>query len=117
MTPIGHRPAAVSKPDSPVLQAARAAQMALGIKLTDFTSASTDQNVPMSLGIPSTTLGGGGREGFNHSLSEWFEPVRSYEGPQLCLLTALALVELESGSEPLLPIYTAAPREQWQDRL
>lgn len=117
VTPIGHRPAAVSKPDSPVLQAARAAQMALGIKLTDFTSASTDQNVPMSLGIPSTTLGGGGREGFNHSLSEWFEPVRSYEGPQLCLLTALALVGLESGSEPLLPIYTAAPREQWQDRL
>lgn len=28
VTPIGHRPAAVSKPDSPVLQAARAAQMA-----------------------------------------------------------------------------------------
>ncbi|MFR1025370.1 MAG: hypothetical protein ACLSE8_02650 [Parasutterella sp.] len=37
VTPIGHRPAAVSKPDSPVLQAARAAQMALGIELTDVT--------------------------------------------------------------------------------
>lgn len=110
-------PAAVSKPDSPVLQAARAAQMALGIELTEYMSASTDQNVPMSLGIPSTSLGAGGREGFNHSLSEWFEPVRSYEGPQLCLLTALALVGLENGADPMLPIYTAVPRAQWQDRL
>ena len=117
VTPIGHRPAAVSKPDSPVLQAARAAQMALGIELTEYMSASTDQNVPMSLGIPSTSLGAGGREGFNHSLSEWFEPVRSYEGPQLCLLTALALVGLENGADPILPIYTAVPRAQWQDRL
>lgn len=117
VTPIGHRPAAVSKPDSPVLQAARAAQMALGIELTEYMSASTDQNVPMSLGIPSTSLGAGGREGFNHSLSEWFEPVRSYEGPQLCLLTALALVGLENGADPMLPIYTAVPRAQWQDRL
>lgn len=58
-----HRPAAVSKPDSPVLQAARAAQMALGIELTEYMSASTDQNVPMSLGIPSTSLGAGGRRG------------------------------------------------------
>ena len=52
----------------------------------------------MSLGIPSTSLGAGGREGFNHSLSEWFEPVRSYEGPQLCLFDRARLVGLEKRS-------------------
>lgn len=117
ITPIGHRPAGISKPDSPVIQAARAAQAALGIDLTEYISASTDQNVPMSLGIPSTTIGCGGREGFNHSLSEWYEPLRSYEGPQLCLLTALALVGLEDGPEALLPQYTAGKTVSWQDQL
>lgn len=117
VTPIGHRPAATSKPESPVLQAARAAQLCLGIDLTEFMSASTDQNVPMSLGIPATSLGAGGREGFNHSLSEWYEPLRSYEGPQLCLLTALTLVGIENGPDPLLPIFSVRTKEPWQERL
>ncbi|MCD8339193.1 MAG: M20/M25/M40 family metallo-hydrolase, partial [Burkholderiales bacterium] len=75
VTPLGHRPAGEQSNDSDVLQAARAAQEALGIELTEFTSASTDQNVPMSMGIPSTTLGGGGRDGSTHSMAEWYEPL------------------------------------------
>ena len=117
VTPIGYRPAGSQKPTSPVLQAARATQEALGIEMTAYMSASTDQNVPMSIGIPSTTLGAGGREGFNHSLSEWYEPVRSYEGPQLCLLTALTLIGIDGGAAPLLPVYTASPAAEWQDSL
>ena len=85
--------------------------------MTAYMSASTDQNVPMSIGIPSTTLGAGGREGFNHSLSEWYEPVRSYEGPQLCLLTALTRICIDGGAAPLLPVYTASPATEWQDSL
>ncbi len=105
VTPIGHRPAGEQSDDNPVLQAARAAQDALGIELTNYTSASTDQNVPMSMGIPSTTVGSGGRDGFNHALTEWYEPYKSFQGPQLALLTILALVGIEDGPKPMLKLY------------
>ncbi len=60
----------------------------------------------MSMGIPSTTLGGGGRDAFTHAMNEWYEPLRSHEGPQLCLLTTLALVGVEGGPEPMLKLYS-----------
>jgi acetylornithine deacetylase/succinyl-diaminopimelate desuccinylase-like protein len=104
LTPIGNRPAGRQAPESPVLQAARAAQAALGIPLQKYSAASTDHNVPVSLGIPATTLGGGGVEGNNHSLREWYEPTRGWQGPQLTLLTALALVGVVGVNEPLLPV-------------
>ncbi len=117
ITNMGNRPAGALNHSSPILQAARSAQKVLGIELNEYMSASTDQNVPMSLGIPSTTLGAGGREGFNHSLQEWYEPLRSFEGPQLCLLTALSLVGLDDGADPILPIFQAGPSEGWQEKL
>lgn len=117
VTNLGNRPAASMHHSNPILQAARSALKILGIELNEYMAASTDQNVPMSLGIPSTTLGAGGREGFNHSLQEWFEPVRSFEGPQLCLLTALALVGLDQGPAPILPIFQAGHIEGWQQKL
>jgi len=104
LTPIGNRPAGRQGPENPVLQAARAAQAALGIPLLKYSAASTDHNVPVSLGIPATTLGGGGVEGNNHSLREWYEPTRAWQGPQLSLLSALALVGVVGVSEPLLPV-------------
>ena len=75
----------------------------LGIALTTYGCASTDQNVALSLGIPATTLGGGGKEGYNHSLKEWYDPTDSYLGPQLTFQSALALVGLEAETLPLLP--------------
>ena len=104
LTPIGDRPAGQQAPETPVLQAARAAQAALGIPLQKYSAASTDHNVPVSLGIPATTLGGSGVEGNNHSLRDWYEPTRGWQGPQLTLLTALALVGVVGVSEPLLPV-------------
>jgi acetylornithine deacetylase/succinyl-diaminopimelate desuccinylase-like protein len=71
LTPIGDRPAGQQAPETPVLQAARAAQAALGIPLLKYSAASTDHNVPVSLGIPATTLGGGGAEGINHHAARW----------------------------------------------
>jgi tripeptide aminopeptidase len=109
LTPIGNRPAGQQAPETPVLQAARAAQAALGIPLLKYSAASTDHNVPVSLGIPATTLGGGGIEGNNHTLREWYEPTRAWQGPQLALLTALALVGVAGVSEPLLAVRTAPP--------
>ncbi|MFN7920828.1 MAG: M20/M25/M40 family metallo-hydrolase [Bryobacteraceae bacterium] len=54
---------------------------------------STDSNIPMSLGIPAVTLGGGGRGDNAHSLDEWFEPAEAWKGPQTVLLTILAFDE------------------------
>jgi hypothetical protein len=76
---------------------------ACGIKLTGYTAASTDHNIAISLGIPATTLGGGGAEGFNHNVKEWYDPKDSYLGTQLTLMTALLLVGLQGVTEPTLP--------------
>lgn len=102
LEPIGDRPAGQQPIETSVLQAARGAQACLGIPLLKYSAASTDHNVPVSLGIPATTLGGGGAEGNNHTLREWYEPTQAWQGPQLTLLTALALVGVAGVSSPLL---------------
>ena len=106
--PIGHRPAGDQPDSSPVLLAARGAMKAVGIELRSYDCASTDQNVPLSLGIPATTIGGGGSEGHNHSLTEWYDSTDSYLGPQLALMTVLSLVGLRGQTKPLLPKRTAS---------
>ncbi|MEG2154961.1 MAG: M20/M25/M40 family metallo-hydrolase [Burkholderiaceae bacterium] len=101
---IGDRPGGQQPPETSVLQAARGAQAALGIALLKYSAASTDHNVPVSLGVPATTLGGGGAEANNHTLREWYEPINAWQGPQLSLLTALALVGVDGVSQPLLSL-------------
>ena len=54
-------------------------------------------------------MGGGGVEGNNHTLREWYEPTRAWQGPQLTLLTALALVGVVGVSEPLLAVRASGP--------
>ncbi len=103
-TQIGDRPAGLCSDLSPVILASRAAQKALGIPLTRYMSASTDHNVPLSLGIPATTLGAGGKEGQNHALDEWWERDQAYLSPQMTALAALILVGLKDAAEPLLPV-------------
>ncbi len=99
---IGDRPAGMNKPDSPVVCAAYQAMLSLGISLDKFSLAATDQNVPLSMGIPATTLGGGGVEENNHSLKEMWDAKDAHLGPQLVLLTTLALVGVAGVTEPLL---------------
>ncbi len=99
---IGDRPAGMNKPDSPVVCAAYEAMRSLGITLDKFSLAATDQNVPLSLGVPATTLGGGGTEENNHSLKEVWYAKDAHLGPQLVLLTTLALVGVSGITEPLL---------------
>lgn len=74
----------------------------LGIELKKYEFAATDQNVPLFYGLPATTLGAGGTEANNHALTEWWDETDSYQGPQLALLTALALVGVKDVSIPLL---------------
>jgi tripeptide aminopeptidase len=59
--------------------------------------------VPMSLGIPAIIIGGGGKTGGFHALSEWIDVTDGWKGAQNALATVLGLVGVQGVSEPLLP--------------
>jgi acetylornithine deacetylase/succinyl-diaminopimelate desuccinylase-like protein len=99
---LGDRPAGTARNDTPVVQAALQAAVALKLPEPLMSAASTDSNVALSMGIPAATLSGGGRGDKFHSLEEWYEPMNSWLGPQAVLLTVLALVGVEGVSAPLL---------------
>ncbi|MEQ8955667.1 MAG: M20/M25/M40 family metallo-hydrolase [Gammaproteobacteria bacterium] len=99
---IGDRPVGRTSPDNPLVQATALAFDSTGIPLEELGISSTDSNVPMSLGIPAITIAGGGDGGGSHSPGEWFAPEDSHKGPQLALLTLLALVGIDGVSQPVL---------------
>ena len=99
---VGNRPAGAQSVDSVIVQAAMASVRALGFEPQLDTPGSTDSNVPISLGIPAVTLGGGGASGGLHTLGEWFEPADAYFGVQNLFLTTLGLVGMQSKFAPLL---------------
>ena len=81
---LGHRPGGRTPSDAPLLRAAVAATRHLGAEPL-LTASSTDANVPMSLGIPAVTVGGGQA----HTTEEWDRNVRGVEGVQRALYTVL----------------------------
>jgi len=85
---VSNRPAGKTPEAAPLVRAAQAANAAMGHE-SQLEFASTDSNIPIGLGIPAVTMGGGGRSGNAHSLAEWYEPVDAYKGPQTVLLTIL----------------------------
>lgn len=84
---IGSRPAGELAPDAPLLEALRAVDRHLGIH-TDERAASTDANLPLSLGIPALTMGAGGRGGGVHTRNEWYDS----RGRELALKRILLLL-------------------------
>ena len=92
---LGHRPGGQTTSDAALLRAAVAATRHVGAEAV-FTASSTDANVPMSLGIPAVTIGGGGEAGQAHSTDEWYRNIRGVEGVQRALYTLL----LAAGVEP-----------------
>jgi acetylornithine deacetylase/succinyl-diaminopimelate desuccinylase-like protein len=70
---IGSRPGGQLPSDSPILSHLRAVDAHLGIR-SHQDCASTDANVPLSLGIPAVSIGAGGQGGGAHTLAEWFHP-------------------------------------------
>jgi len=87
---VGERPAGRTPESSPIVQTALAVHKALGLPVS-FGEGSTDSNIPMSLGIPAITVGGGGRATGGHSLSEAFDSTESWKGTQRVLALAVAL--------------------------
>jgi tripeptide aminopeptidase len=90
---VGIRPAGQTSPDAPIIQAARASVEALHLGEFTVSESSTDSNVPMHLGIPAMTMGGGGKGNGAHFLQESFDTTDSYKGVQNLLLTTLILLQ------------------------
>lgn len=99
---FGDRPSAQQPKDLPIIQAAISAQQALGRRPKLAQASSTDSNYPMSLGIPSITLGRGGQGGQNHTLEEWHNPSGGYTAIQNSFLTIVSLVGIKGLIKPLL---------------
>jgi di/tripeptidase len=87
---IGDRPAGRLAPGSELLQAILAVDRALGIE-SHTGAASTDANLPLSLGLQAIRIGGGGRGGGAHTLEEWFDPTGRELGLRRLLLLTLLM--------------------------
>ena len=92
--PIGSRPCGVTDADHPRVRAALDATRLVG-REPELATASTDANVPISLGIPAIAIGAGGRGGDVHTASEWFDNVDGSRGVAraLTLLAAATRVD------------------------
>lgn len=101
---VGDRPAGSQPKDAPIRHIALHAAEALGIEVGREEPLSTDANVPISLGIPALTLGGGGNSGGHHTLEEFFDPTDAFYGPQRILLALLGMVGIKDVAAPLLPV-------------
>lgn len=91
---IGSRPAGELDPNARILQVARAVDACLG-NTAQVQRASTDANIPISMGREAIALGAGGRGGGAHTLQEWFDPAGRELGLQRLLLIILALAGVE----------------------
>jgi tripeptide aminopeptidase len=86
---IGDRPSGELAEGDPYVQQAAAVTRVFGLEPT-FRRSSTDSNIPISMGIPAITIGGGGQGSGAHSLGEWFRNVDGPTGVQRVMLIVLA---------------------------
>jgi tripeptide aminopeptidase len=87
---IGNRPAGELYPNARILQVVRAVDAQLG-NAAQVQRASTDANIPLSLGLEAIAIGGGGAGGGAHTLQEWFDCSGRELGLKRILLTLLGL--------------------------
>ncbi len=90
---IGNRPSGETPRDAAIVRAAVEASRALGVTPI-LNRASTDSNIPISLGLQAITIGVGGVSGDSHRLSEWYDPTGRELGHKRALLLALEMVGL-----------------------
>jgi acetylornithine deacetylase/succinyl-diaminopimelate desuccinylase-like protein len=88
---IGSRPAGSLPDDAPILEFLRAVDAHLGIR-GRLDCASTDANIPLSLGLAAISLGVGGQGGGAHTPAEWYDPEGRDLGLKRILLLAALLI-------------------------
>jgi len=89
---VGDRPAGSLPESAPVVRKANEVLLALGFS-GPIGVGSSDANFPLSLGIPSLDIGGGGRGTEAHALGESFDTTDAWKGTQRALLLVIALAQ------------------------
>jgi tripeptide aminopeptidase len=89
---IGDRPASALPDDARALALLRAVDRHLGLR-TELRTASTDANIPLSLGVEALSLGAGGEGSGTHTLTEWFDAKGRDLALRRILLLLLALAD------------------------
>jgi tripeptide aminopeptidase len=89
---IGDRPCGDVPADHPLVVSAIDATRLIG-REPELSTASTDANVPISLGVPAIAIGAGGRGGDAHTPGEWFDNTSGTIG----LARALTIVVAAAG--------------------
>ena len=98
---IGSKPAGALPADSPLAQLAREATTRTGFAVTLAPPSSTNQNIPLGMGIPAIVIGGGGICRNVHTLEEAYSPKGAHRGAQRALIMLFALAGLDGVTEPL----------------
>ncbi len=86
---IGDRPAGKLAADAKLLEQLRTVDRHLGIR-TELRVASTDANIPLSMGVPAVSLGAGGTAGGIHTHAEWYDARGRESALKRILLLVLA---------------------------
>ena len=89
---VGDRPAGSTPENSDIVRSGLAAATVLGFS-ANLGEGSTDSNIPMSLKVPSITIGGGGRGSDAHALTESFDTTDAWMGTQHAMLVTIALAQ------------------------
>ena len=90
---IGERPAGVTSPTGRLVGMASEATRLCGAQPV-LDVASTDANIPMSMGIPAIAIGAGGSCGAIHTRREWFDPKGRQAGLERLLLLVAGMAGL-----------------------
>jgi acetylornithine deacetylase/succinyl-diaminopimelate desuccinylase-like protein len=89
---LGSRPGGKLPGESPLLRTIQAVDSHLNIR-SRVDCASTDANVPLSMGLPAVSIGAGGQGGGAHTNQEWYQPDTRDLGLRRILLVLAALAE------------------------
>lgn len=92
---LGARPGGSLPLDSELLHAVRSVDAHLNVR-SRVQCASTDANVPLSMGLPAVSIGTGGSGGGAHTNGEWYQPEGRELGLRRILLIAAALQQLHA---------------------
>jgi acetylornithine deacetylase/succinyl-diaminopimelate desuccinylase-like protein len=95
---LGSRPGGRLPQDSALLSTIRAVDSHLNIR-SKVDCASTDANVPLSLGLPAVSIGAGGQGGGAHTREEWYQPDGRETGLRRILLILASLLDTDEPEE------------------
>jgi acetylornithine deacetylase/succinyl-diaminopimelate desuccinylase-like protein len=89
---LGARPGGKLPENAPLLRTLQSVDLYLNIRAR-VDCASTDANVPLSMGLPAVSIGAGGQGGGAHTSQEWYQPETRDLGLRRILLALAALAE------------------------